>query len=73
MALMTPEQRAAFDQMQAAQVAMAQASATPAAAPPPATTATPAAPPPRGTAATGPARSAGRHRRHFLDLISQRA
>ncbi len=46
MALMTPEQRAAFDQMQAAQVAMAQASTTPAAAPPPATTATPAAPPP---------------------------
>ena len=45
MALMTPEQRAAFDQMQAAQVAMAQASATAAAAPPPASTATPPAPP----------------------------
>ena len=43
MALMTPEQRAAFDQMQAAQVAMAQASATAAAAPPPASTAAPAA------------------------------
>ena len=46
MALMTPEQRAAFDQMQAAQVAMAQASATAAAAAPPASTAAPAAPPP---------------------------
>ena len=44
MSLMTPEQRAAFDQMQAAQVAMAQASATAAAAPPPAGT----PPPPAG-------------------------
>ncbi len=54
MSLMTPEQRAAFDQMQAAQVAMAQASATAAAAPPPASTPTPPAPPapPAGSGGT---------------------
>ena len=46
--LMTPEQRAAFEQMQAAQVAMAQASMAPAPAAAPAAAAAPApaAPPP---------------------------
>jgi hypothetical protein len=52
--LMTPEQRAAFEQMQAAQVAMAQASVAPApAAAVPAAATAPAAPPPAPPADTG--------------------
>jgi hypothetical protein len=46
LSLMTPEQRAAMQQMQAAQVAMAQASVAPAAAPAPQTPTPPAPPAP---------------------------
>jgi hypothetical protein len=45
MSLLTPEQRAAMEQMQAAQVAMAQATAATASAPAAASTPTPAVPP----------------------------
>ena len=59
--LMTPEQRAAFDQMQAAQMAMAKASVAPApAAPAPATPPAPPAPPAPPPAAAPPAATATR-------------
>ena len=77
MALMTPEQRAALEQMQAANAAMAAASApkpptTPSAPPPPATPARPAIDSPPGIAPgtheTRPIRVAGRSLR-----VSRRA
>ena len=65
LSLMTPEQRAAYDQMQAAQVAMAQASVAGAAAPAAAAPGRPG----HGTAAAGSARSAIRLRNpdHLAD------
>jgi hypothetical protein len=52
MSLLTPEQRAAMEKLQAANVAAAQAMATPA-SPPPASTSPPAAPPPSDTSTQG--------------------
>ena len=63
MSLLTPEQRAAMEQMQAAQLAMAQATAGSAAAPPPAAATAaapapaPAAPPPPSTPPAPPSDS----------------
>jgi len=52
MSMLTPEQRAALEKLQAANAAAAQAMATPA-APPPASTPPPAAPPPSDTSSQG--------------------
>ena len=71
MAMLTPEQRAAFDQLQAANMAAAQAQAA-GAAPAPAAAPPPAAPPPTGRSATAGCPAVGHGRRHELEHAAGR-